>query len=79
MFRFTPESIFIIHTHLDLPLQLKLVGGARVPSLESVCIMLHRYACPNRLESSEAAFGRQFTILSKVVRVMSNKVYKKYK
>ena len=79
MFHFTHESIFNIHTHLDLPLRLKLVGGARVSSLESVCIMQNRHAYPNRLKTSEAVFGRQFTILSKVVRVMSNKVYKKYK
>jgi nuclease HARBI1 len=79
LFRFDHDCISLIATHLlPFPL-LRLENRCVVPRVEAMCILLHRFCYPNRLEVMEGLFGRQFTVLSRVVFAMTEKLYSSYR
>ena len=49
-----------------------------VPRIEESCILLHKLSYPDRLEVMKGLFGRQFTVLSRVVFAIPEVLYSSY-
>jgi hypothetical protein len=73
LFRFDHDFISLKAMHELLFPLLRLENRCIVLRIEAVCIMVHRFCYPNRLEFMEGLLGRQFTVLSRVVFAITDK------
>jgi hypothetical protein len=79
LFRFDHDCIVLIASRVLPCTLLRLENRCIVPRLEVMCILLHRFCYPNRLEVMEGLFGRQFTVLSRVVYAMAQNLYSSHR
>jgi nuclease HARBI1 len=79
LFRFDHDCIALIASRVLPYTLLRLENRCLIPRIEAMCILLHRFCYHNRLEDMDGLFGRQFTVLSRVVYEMAEKLYSSYR
>lgn len=62
-FRFEKHDVQRLQHALRLPEVVSTAQCVHIPRVESLCLMLRRLACPNRLRELEPLFGRHYSVI----------------
>ena len=78
-FRFTPFDIVRLQAALKVPDEVKGSNGTVASGTEALCILLRRFAYPNRLKDISGIFGRSPEELSILVNTLLDYIYDEFR
>ncbi|XP_063912768.1 uncharacterized protein LOC135129532 [Zophobas morio] len=76
--RFDKEDIVKLHRALQLPHRFETEDRHIIGGVEGLCLLLRRFAYPNRLKELQNEFGLQYSSLSKLVKLICHFVYMRW-
>lgn len=78
LFRFEKEDIFTLYRALKMPERWVTSDRHTIGGVEGLCLLLRRFAYPNRLMELQNEFGLQYSTLSKLLKHITNFVYQRW-
>ena len=79
MFRFNKADVRELQTALQIDNRFQLSNGMIIPGLEALCMTLHRFAYPVRLNSIVKLFNRPIECVSRCINDMVHMLYDRFK